>query len=121
MPIAKIGYLTFPVKYLQLINYTPASYSYFNLYLPLITSDSQLGTEILFVKGNGVGSNTAPSSGTTGLLYISVQSGNNLYTPNGTLNSLGTGSSVYFYCSCRVIAIKDTGGVYAWYVIQGGA
>ncbi len=62
MTIAKSVTLTFPVNTLQLINYTTSTYTYYNIYFPTITSDSQLGTEIIFIRSNGATLNTVASS-----------------------------------------------------------
>ncbi len=61
--------LTFPVNTTQLIGYTTSTYTYYNIYFPTITSDSQLGTEIIFIRSNSASLNSsASSSGVCGVV-----------------------------------------------------
>ncbi len=50
--------LTFPVNTTQLVGYTVSAYTYYNIYFPTITADSELGTEIIFIRSNGATLNT---------------------------------------------------------------
>jgi len=106
--------LTYPYNSLQLVNYTSATYQYYNCYLPLVNSDSQLGSEITFIKTNGVTTNTTASlSG----FFLGVQSGNSIFTGTAS-TTLTTTTSIFFYTYVKFVAIKNISGTYGWYVVN---
>ena len=115
MVLPKTVNLSFPFNSLQLINYTPANYGYYNTYLPLINADSQLGSEITFIKVNGVNTNT--TSGLSGNFFLGSQSGNNIYTGTAS-TTLSTATSIFFYTYIKLVAIKSSSGTYGWYVVN---
>jgi len=73
MTITKSISLTFPTNTTQLIGYTVSYYSYYNIYFPNITADSELGCELIFIRSNGASLNTVASSSN---LYIGRQGTN---------------------------------------------
>ena len=113
MVLSKSTNLSFPCNTLQLINYSTSLYVAYDIYLPNITSDSQLGTEITFIKTNSATINTvANSSG----LYIGRQGSNVIYNfASGasqittSLNYVSTTATYY-----KFIAVKNQSSVYAW-------
>ena len=108
--------LTFPVNSLQVLNFTPANYGYYNIYLPLVNADTQLGTEITFVKCNSVVMTSTVSQITpANQLWIGCQSGNTLWGQSGTSNAL-TATNLIFYTSAKIVAIKNSSGSYGWYI-----
>ena len=115
MVLSKVVTMQFPVNSLQLINYSVASYNYYNIFLPLLNSDSQLGTEITFVKTNGVVNSNAAS--TPGKLFVGSQSANNIYVTAGIGNpNFNTSNFIVFNETINFIAIKLVSGVYGWFV-----
>ncbi len=113
MTITKSVSLSFPVNTLQLINYTTSTYTYYNIYFPTITSDSQLGTEIIFIRSNGATLNTVASSAN---LYIGRQSTNLIYNLSSGSVQISTGinyvsnTQIYY----KFVAFKTTSGQYGW-------
>ncbi len=113
MTITKSVTLTFPINTLQLINYTTSTYTYYNIYFPTITSDSQLGTEIIFIRSNGATLNTTASSSN---LYIGRGGSNLIY--NLSSGSVQISSGINYVSNTQIyykfIAFKTTGGQYGW-------
>ncbi len=113
MTITKSVTLTFPVNTLQLINYTTSTYTYYNIYFPNITSDSQLGTEIIFIRSNSASLNTTASSAN---LYIGRQGTNLIY--NLSSGSVQISSGINYVSNTQIyykfVAFKTTGGTYGW-------
>ncbi len=112
MTLTKSLTLRFPCNTLQLIGYTVSSYSYYNVYFPNITVDSELGTEIIFIRTNGASLNTVASSSN---LYIGRQGTNLIYNlSSGVQISSGinyiSNTQIYY----KFIAFKTTGGQYGW-------
>ena len=104
--------LSFPCNTLQLINYTLTSWAYYDIILPRITSDSQLGTILIFVKVNSAPTTSSPNTGTVGNLYLGVPSGSSNVFFSNTLTT-----STYFLLTNVVyqfVAIKNMSGVYGW-------
>ncbi len=88
MTITKSVTLSFPTNTLQLIGYTTSTYTYYNIYFPNITVDSELGTEIIFIRSNSATLNsTASSSG----LYIGRQGTNLIYNLSSSSVQISTG------------------------------
>ncbi len=113
MTITKSVTLTLPVNTLQLINYTISTYTYYNVYLPNITTDSQIGTEIIFIRTNGATLNTVASSSN---LYIGRQGTNLIY--NLSSGSVQISSGINYVSNTQIyykfVAFKTTGGQYGW-------
>ncbi len=113
MTLTKSLTLSFPCNTLQLIGYTVSTYSYYNVYFPNIVSDSQLGTELIFIKTNGATLNTTPSSSN---LYIGRQGTNLIY--NLSSSSVQISSGINYVSNTQIyykfIAFKTTGGQYGW-------
>ncbi len=113
MTITKSISLSFPVNSLQLIGYTISYYSYYNIYFPNITTDSQLGTEIIFIRTNSATLNTSPSSSG---LYIGRQGTNLIYNLSSGSPQISSGinyvsnTQIYY----KFIAFKTNGGQYGW-------
>ncbi len=113
MTITKSVTLSFPTNTMQLINYITSYYSYYNIYFPNITLDSELGTEIIFIRSNGATLNTSASSSG---LYIGRQGTNLIYNLSSGSVQIGTGinyisnTQIYY----KFIAFKTTGGQYGW-------
>ncbi len=113
MTISKSLTLTFPVNTTQLVGYTVSTYTYYNVYFPNITSDSQIGTEIIFIRTNGASLNTVSSSSG---LYIGRQGANLIYNLSSGAVQISTGinyisnTQIYY----KFIAFKTTGGQYGW-------
>jgi hypothetical protein len=112
MTITKSITLSFPVNTMQLLNYTTSTYTYYNIYFPNITLDSELGCEIIFIRTNGATLNsTASSSG----LYIGRQGTNLIYNLSSGSVQIGTGinyisnTQIYY----KFISFK-TGSQYGW-------
>ncbi len=80
--------LTFPVNTTQLISYTVSTYVYYNIYFPNITSTSQLGTEIIFIRSNSATLNTTASSSG---LYIGRSGTNLIYNLSSGSVQISTG------------------------------
>lgn len=101
--------LIFPCNTLQLVNYVKTNYSWYNVYLPNITLDSQLGTIVTFVKVNGATDTSTPATGTGGVFYLGVQGSNVFFSSTLT-------TSTYFLLGVvnSFIAIKNSGGTYGW-------
>jgi hypothetical protein len=113
MTITKSVTLTFPVSTTQLIAYNTSTYTYYNIYFPTITSTSQLGTEIIFIRSNGATLNTlASSSG----LYIGRQSTNLIY--NLSSGSVQISNGINYVSNTQIyykfIAFQTTGNQYGW-------
>lgn len=104
--------MTFPCNTLQLVNYVISNYTYYNVFLPNITADSQLGTVITMVKVNGAGNSTTPATGSVGLFYLGVQ-GSNVFFNTGLTPLTNWPVSV----SNTFIAIKNSSGTYGWLVL----
>ncbi len=113
MTLTKTLTLTLPLNTLQLINYTTSSYTYYNVYLPNITTDSQIGTELIFIRTNGATLNTTASSSN---LYIGRQGTNLIY--NVSSGSVQISSGINYVSNTQIyykfIAFKTTGGQYGW-------
>ncbi len=113
MTLTKTLTLTLPLNTLQLINYTVSTYTYYNVYLPNITTDSQTGTEIIFLRTNGATLNTVASSSG---LYIGRQGTNLIYNLSSSAVQISTGinyvsnTQIYY----KFVAFKTTGGQYGW-------
>ncbi len=113
MTITKSVTLTFPVNTLQLINYTTSTYTYYNIYFPNITTDSELGTEIIIIRSNGATLNTVASSSN---LYIGRQGTNLIYNLSSGSVQISTGinyvsnTQIYY----KFVAFKTTGNQYGW-------
>ncbi len=113
MTITKSVTLTLPVNTLQLINYTISTYTYYNVYLPNITTDSQIGTELIFIRTNGATLNTTASSSN---LYIGRQGSNLIY--NLSSGSVQISSGINYVSNTQIyykfVAFKTTSGTYGW-------
>ncbi len=113
MTITKSITLTFPVNTLQLIGYTTSTYTYYNIYFPNITLDSELGTEIIFIRSNSATLNTSASSSG---LYIGRQGSNLIY--NLSSGSVQISSGINYVSNTQIyykfIAFKTTGNQYGW-------
>ena len=113
MTITKSVTLTFPVNTTQLVGYTVSLYTYYNIYFPNITADSQIGTEIIFIRSNGASLNTVASSSG---LYIGRQGTNLIYNLSSGAVQISTGinyisnTQIYY----KFVAFKTTGGQYGW-------
>ncbi len=105
--------LSFPVNTTQLIGYTVSTYVYYNIYFPTITADSQLGTEIIFIRSNGATLNTTASSSN---LYIGRQGTNLIYNLSSGSVQISTGinyvsnTQIYY----KFVAFKTTSNQYGW-------
>ena len=113
MVLTKGVTLSFPCNTLQLINYSTATYVAYDILLPNITSDSQLGTEITLIKTNAATINTVAN---TSGLYIGRQGSNVIYNFTSgasqittSLNYVSTTATYY-----KFMAIKNQSSVYAW-------
>ncbi len=117
MTITKSVTLTLPVNTAQMLNYTVSTYTYYNIYFPNITNDSQLGSEIIFIRSNGATLNTTASSSG---LYIGRQGTNLIYNLSSGAVQISTGinyisnTQIYY----KFIAFKTTGGQYGWLQIN---
>jgi hypothetical protein len=114
MVSAKTITLTLPVNSLQMVNYTVANYTSYNIYFPLINSASQLGTEIIFLLLRNYTLATAPNSANN--LYIGAQSGNLIYNSSSGFVQITTGinyinSNQSYY---KFISFQTTSGQYGW-------
>ncbi len=113
MTITKSVTLTLPVNTAQMLNYTVSTYTYYNIYFPNITTDSQLGTEIIFIRSNGATLNTTASSSG---LYMGRQGTNLIYNLSSGAVQISTGinyvsnTQIYY----KFVAFKTTGGQYGW-------
>ncbi len=113
MTLTKTLTLTLPLNTLQLINYTVSTYTYYNVYLPNITTDSQTGSEVIFLRTNGASLNTVASSSG---LYIGRQGTNVIYNLSSSAVQISTGlnyvsnTQIYY----KFVAFKTTGGQYGW-------
>ncbi len=109
--------LTFPVNTTQLISYTVSTYTYYNIYFPTITSTSQLGTEIIFIRLNSSTLNTTASSSG---LYIGRGGSNLIYNISSGSVQISTGinyvsnTQIYY----KFVAFQTTGGQYGWLQIN---
>jgi hypothetical protein len=117
MTITKSVTLTFPVNTTQLVGYTVATYTYYNIFFPTITTDSQLGTEIIFIRSNGATLNTVSSSSG---LYIGRGGTNLIYNLSSGAVQISTGinyvsnTQIYY----KFVAFKTTGSQYGWLQIN---
>ncbi len=113
MTLTKSVTLTFPVNTLQLIGYSTSTYTYYNIYFPNISTDSEIGTEIIFIRTNGATLNTSASSSG---LYIGRQGTNLIY--NLSSSSVQISSGINYVSNTQIyykfIAFKTTGGQYGW-------
>ncbi len=113
MTITKSITLSFPCNTMQLIGYTVSYYSYYNIYFPNITVDSELGAEIIFIRSNGATLNTVASSSN---LYIGRQGTNLIY--NLSSGSVQISSGINYVSNTQIyykfIAFKTTGSQYGW-------
>jgi hypothetical protein len=113
MTITKTVTLTLPVNTAQMLNYTVSTYTYYNIYFPNITSDSQLGSEIIFIRSNSATLNTVASSSG---LYIGRQGTNLIY--NLSSNSVQISSGINYVSNTQIyykfLAFKTTSGQYGW-------
>ena len=116
MVVGKTVNLTFPVNSLQVINYTVVNYAYYNLYLPLVNADTQMGTEITVLKVNGVGTATAANS--TNQFFLAPASGNLIYSGTGSSTTINSASYVSFFTYVKLIAMRTGPGVYGWYIVN---
>ncbi len=113
MTISKSLTLTFPVNTTQLVGYTVSTYTYYNVYFPNITADSQIGTEIIFIRTNGASLNTVASSSG---LYIGRQGTNLIYNLSSGAVQISTGinyisnTQIYY----KFVAFKTTSNQYGW-------
>ncbi len=113
MTLTKSVTLSFPCNTMQLIGYTTSTYTYYNIYFPNITVDSELGTEIIFIRSNGATLNTSASSSG---LYIGRQGTNLIYNLSSGSPQISTGinyvsnTQIYY----KFIAFKTIGSQYAW-------
>ncbi len=113
MTITKSVTLTLPVNTAQMLNYTVSTYTYYNIYFPNITTDSQLGSEIIFIRSNGATLNTTASSSG---LYLGRQGTNLIYNLSSGAVQISTGinyvsnTQIYY----KFVAFKTTGGQYGW-------
>ncbi len=113
MTISKSVTLTFPVNTTQLVGYTVSTYTYYNLFFPNITSDTQLGTEIIFIRSNGASLNTVSSSSG---LYIGRQGTNLIYNLSSGAVQISSGinyvsnTQIYY----KFVAFKTTSSQYGW-------
>jgi hypothetical protein len=111
MTISKSLTLTFPVNTTQLVGYTVSTYTYYNVYFPNITADSQIGTEIIFIRTNGASLNTVASSSG---LYIGRQGTNLIYNLSSGAVQISTGinyisnTQIYY----KFVAFKTTSNQY---------
>ncbi len=117
MTLTKSVTLTFPVNTLQLVAYTVSYYTYYNIYFPNITSSSQLGAEMIFIRSNNATLNTTASSSG---LYIGRQGTNLIYNLSSGSVQISTGinyvsnTQIYY----KFIAFQTTGGQYGWLQIN---
>jgi hypothetical protein len=113
MTITKSISLSFPVNTLQLIGYTVSTYTYYNIYFPNINSDSQLGTEIIFLRTNSATLNTSASSSG---LYIGRQGTNLIY--NLSSGSVQISSGINYVSNTQIyykfISFKTISSQYGW-------
>ena len=116
MVVAKNVTLTFPLNSLQVINYTTANYFSYNVTLPAITADSQMGTEITFIKVTPV--TTSTTTNTNGQFFLGPSSGQLIYSGTGSSTTLNTANYVFFYTYVKLVAIRFNPGVYGWYVVN---
>jgi hypothetical protein len=113
MTITKSISLSFPVNTMQLLNYNTSTYTYYNIYFPNITSDSELGCEIIFLRTNSATLNTSASSSG---LYIGRAGSNLIYNLSSGSPQISNGinyisnTQIYY----KFIAFKTTGGQYGW-------
>jgi hypothetical protein len=113
MTLTKTVTLTFPVNTTQLVGYTVSTYTYYNIYFPNITANTQLGTEIIFIRSNGATLNTVSSSSN---LYIGRQGTNLIYNLSSGAVQISTGinyisnTQIYY----KFVAFQTTGGQYGW-------
>ncbi len=105
--------LTFPANTTQIINYTVSTYTYYNVYFPDITTDSNIGAELIFIRSNGATLNTTASSSG---LYIGRQGTNLIYNLSSGAVQISTGinyvsnTQIYY----KFVSFKTTGGQYGW-------
>ncbi len=113
MTLTKTLTLTLPINTLQLINYTVSTYTYYNVYLPNITTDSETGSEIIFIRTNNATLNTTASSAN---LYIGRQGTNLIYNLSSGSVQITTGinyvsnTQIYY----KFVAFKTTSNQYGW-------
>ncbi len=113
MTLTKTITLTLPVNSSQMLNYTVSTYTYYNVYFPNITTDSQLGSEIIFIRSNSATLNTVASSSG---LYIGRQGTNLIYNLSSGAVQISSGinyvsnTQIYY----KFVAFKTTGGQYGW-------
>jgi hypothetical protein len=97
--------LTFPLKSSYLIENTTDGTT-LRIYLPTITSTSQLGAETVFLKNNGASQ----------FIYTT----NNFITSNLTIDSSGgftIPSTNQYY---RIVATRTSSGAFGWMLIGSG-
>jgi hypothetical protein len=105
MVVYKNVTLTFPLKSSYLIESTTDGTT-LRVYLPTITSTSQLGAETIFLKNNGVSQ----------IIYTS----NNFITSNLTIDSSGSFTIPSVNQYYRIISTRTSTGVYGWMLIGAG-
>jgi len=97
--------LTFPLKSSYLIE-TSTNGTTLRIYLPTITSTTQLGAETILLKNSGA--------------IQTIYTTNNFITANLTVDSTGNftiPAANQFY---RIIATRGSGGAFGWMLIGSG-
>ena len=105
MVVLKNITLTFPLKSSYLIESTTDGTT-LQIYLPTITSTTQLGAETIILKNNGISQ----------FVYTS----NSYITSNLTIDSSGGFTIPAINNYYRLIATRTATGAYAWMLIGAG-